>query len=223
MRNSPTMARPERVGTDTAPGMTRVSTTAPRASRQIRDGFKFRTGHVALDLTATLTGRARPGPTDLLSTPADLDRWCVAAKLCEDVPGATQSELERAQTLREAVFRLARARVHRAPFDAHDVALVNRVALAATPAPQLTDDGMRVERVSTDSLLSVIARAGVELLGSSGGERLKLCEGAGCSVFFLDSSRAGERRWCSMAACGNRAKLAEFRARKSRNDRHRDT
>lgn len=34
--------------------------------------------------------------------------------------------------------------------------------------------------------------------------RLHECEA--CSWLFLDTSRGGRRRWCSMAACGNRAK-----------------
>jgi predicted RNA-binding Zn ribbon-like protein len=193
--------------------------TSPRASRQIRDGFKFRTGHLALDLTATLTGRARVGPTDLLNAPTDLDRWCVAAQLCDEAPRVAASALELAHTLRESLFRLALARVNRTASAAADIAIVNNAALAATPAPQLAADGVHVARATTEGLLAVIARAGIELLGSSAADRLKLCEGAGCSVLFLDSSRAGERRWCSMAACGNRAKLAEFRSRKSRAER----
>jgi predicted RNA-binding Zn ribbon-like protein len=28
----------------------------------------------------------------------------------------------------------------------------------------------------------------------------------GCGWLFLDESRAGTRRWCSMGECGNRAK-----------------
>src|SRR5690606_23867005 len=34
--------------------------------------------------------------------------------------------------------------------------------------------------------------------------RLRQCEA--CSWLFLDTSRGGRRRWCSMATCGNRAK-----------------
>jgi hypothetical protein len=32
------------------------------------------------------------------------------------------------------------------------------------------------------------------------------CDGSGCVLWFLDTFRNGGRRWCSMAACGNRAK-----------------
>jgi predicted RNA-binding Zn ribbon-like protein len=35
-------------------------------------------------------------------------------------------------------------------------------------------------------------------------------------VLFVDTSRKGDRRWCSMSACGNKAKVAGFRKRERR-------
>jgi predicted RNA-binding Zn ribbon-like protein len=43
--------------------------------------------------------------------------------------------------------------------------------------------------------------------------RLKACRGEDCRWVFLDGSRNSSRRWCDMAACGNRAKSTSFRAR----------
>ena len=34
-----------------------------------------------------------------------------------------------------------------------------------------------------------------------------------CGWLFLDTSRSGRRRWCSMQSCGNRAKARRFYAR----------
>ena len=42
---------------------------------------------------------------------------------------------------------------------------------------------------------------------------VRKCEGEGCTLWFLDLSKAHARRWCSMAVCGNRAKAAAHRAR----------
>ncbi|MGW5675848.1 CGNR zinc finger domain-containing protein [Streptomyces sp. NPDC003860] len=36
--------------------------------------------------------------------------------------------------------------------------------------------------------------------------RLRPCANDACQLFLLDRSRANRARWCSMAACGNRAK-----------------
>jgi hypothetical protein len=46
---------------------------------EIRDGFKFRAGHVALDLPATMAARLKPLPLELLGHPSDLGRWLRAA------------------------------------------------------------------------------------------------------------------------------------------------
>jgi predicted RNA-binding Zn ribbon-like protein len=43
--------------------------------------------------------------------------------------------------------------------------------------------------------------------------RVRQCEGIGCTLWFLDTSQNGTRRWCSMAQCGNRSKAAAHRAR----------
>jgi predicted RNA-binding Zn ribbon-like protein len=51
-----------------------------------------------------------------------------------------------------------------------------------------------------------VARAHLQLLASAAPGRIRHCDGAGCVLWFLDTSRNGTRRWCSMAGCGNRAK-----------------
>jgi predicted RNA-binding Zn ribbon-like protein len=47
----------------------------------------------------------------------------------------------------------------------------------------------------------------VALLEASG-ERVRPCANPECVLWFVDTSRPGTRRWCSMAACGNRDKAA---------------
>lgn len=42
---------------------------------------------------------------------------------------------------------------------------------------------------------------------------VKACEGHACTLLFVDHTRGGRRRWCSMAMCGNRAKQAAHRHR----------
>jgi predicted RNA-binding Zn ribbon-like protein len=43
--------------------------------------------------------------------------------------------------------------------------------------------------------------------------RIRRCAGAACVLLFLDVSKSGRRRWCDMAVCGNRAKVAAHHAR----------
>lgn len=182
-------------------------------SQDTRDGFRFRGGHLALDLPATLAGRISGQHREALAVPADLDRWLVAAGLAETAPGATGEDLAAARILREAVFDLAMARVR-----GHDSPEPSRQALnalAAEPAatPRLEADGAARLRGPARALLAGVARDAVLLLGGPDAERLRQCEGSSCAILFLDTSRKGDRRWCSMTACGNRAKVAAFRDR----------
>ncbi|MDX2393862.1 CGNR zinc finger domain-containing protein [Streptomyces sp. DK15] len=47
----------------------------------------------------------------------------------------------------------------------------------------------------------------------AGPDRIRKCAAESCVLHFHDVSRNGTRRWCSMAACGNRAKASRHYAR----------
>ena len=65
------------------------------------------------------------------------------------------------------------------------------------------------------TLLVALAREAVQLLGGREASRIRQCQSPTCTIFFVDNSRKGDRRWCSMSACGNKAKVAEFRRRRN--------
>lgn len=73
----------------------------------------------------------------------------------------------------------------------------------------------RTERERSDArwLLGPLAGAVGDLLVRGERARVRRCEGARCTLWFFDGSRPNRRRWCSMALCGNRAKVAAHRAR----------
>ena len=80
-----------------------------------------------------------------------------------------------------------------------------------------TEAGTRmVERVhgdDPDTLLASIARQIAELITSEDASLLKSCAGSGCTLWFLDRTKAHRRLFCSATVCGNRAKVAAFRRR----------
>ncbi|MBW8814807.1 MAG: ABATE domain-containing protein [Caulobacterales bacterium] len=179
-----------------------------------RDGFRFRGGGPALDLPATLGGRLKPEPQERLQTPQDLARWFRAAGLVAEAPPVTARDLSAAVRLREAIYAAAMARRGGEPAPSPAVAELNRQARAASAAPQLDADGRLRLEGGTAALLSTVAREAIALIGGSQADRIRQCEAEGCALLFLDTSRAGDRRWCSMATCGNKAKVAEFRRRR---------
>ena len=60
--------------------------------------------------------------------------------------------------------------------------------------------------------LRAVAWSVGDLLTTVDLERVRSCPGPECGWLFLDTS--GRRRWCSMASCGNRAKVSAFAARR---------
>lgn len=66
-----------------------------------------------------------------------------------------------------------------------------------------------------DWLLAAIARSAAELLVEGAHARIRRCANPSCRLFFYDDSRTHRRRWCSMALCGNRHKVAAFLRRRS--------
>jgi predicted RNA-binding Zn ribbon-like protein len=62
-----------------------------------------------------------------------------------------------------------------------------------------------------DDLLGPLAEDTMMLLTGVSADRVRKCEG--CSVHFLDVSKKGSRRWCSMSLCGNKVKVAAYQRR----------
>ena len=69
-----------------------------------------------------------------------------------------------------------------------------------------------VEPEEPDDIWAPIAAAVAELLSDAPRVRLRKCEA--CIVHFLDTSKKGSRRWCSMNICGNKVKVAAYQQRK---------
>ncbi|MCO5400403.1 CGNR zinc finger domain-containing protein [Ralstonia sp. 21MJYT02-11] len=75
----------------------------------------------------------------------------------------------------------------------------------------------RVERLrpadSVEQCLAPLAEAAAQLLAEGDFQRVRMCEHPGCTLWFHDRTKSHRRRWCSMATCGNRHKVAEYRKR----------
>jgi predicted RNA-binding Zn ribbon-like protein len=63
----------------------------------------------------------------------------------------------------------------------------------------------------------ILVRAAERLLRSSKASRIRICAAEECGRTFLDTSKNGTRRWCSMNLCGNRSKALRFRTRSLEN------
>jgi len=177
--------------------------------------FPMHHGRISLSFVGTLGDRGST-PHERLNDPADLRAWLAVARLeSSDVP-VTASGFRGALRLREAIARAARA-IHagKSP-SAQDVASINAAARNVAPIA-LDARTLRVVGASRNRLgaaLGAIARDAIELFADQDErERLRTCAQPSCGSLFLTPAGRRERRWCSMARCGNRAKVAAFRER----------
>jgi predicted RNA-binding Zn ribbon-like protein len=65
-----------------------------------------------------------------------------------------------------------------------------------------------------NAALQPLAHAIADFLCHADFAQVRRCEGENCTLWFLDVSKSHRRRWCSMAVCGNRAKVGHYRARR---------
>jgi predicted RNA-binding Zn ribbon-like protein len=177
------------------------------------DVFTFVGGRPALDLTGTVMYRHREAPAELLGSAADLGEWVRQADLVHGPVAVSRDGLTQTKELREAIYRLILGRVHHRPDSQADVDLVNAAA-AGSPLGLVLDRGVLRRSGTVAQLHSTLARDALEMLGSPLINRVKECAGDDCSRLYLDSSRGATRRWCGMRQCGDKAKSADYRARR---------
>ena len=85
-----------------------------------------------------------------------------------------------------------------------------RTRLAASARGPLTS--RYIDPVEPADLFAPIAQSTAELF--AGAERTRVRKCAECVLHFYDTSKKGNRRWCSMRLCGNREKVAAYAARR---------
>lgn len=180
----------------------------------------FIAGHVGLDFVNTAEERGHPDAGDALRTVDDLRLWGERrGVITGDADGdAEPPELAAALEVRELLYRLflCRARGDRA--SAQDVSLLSRLASSAYLAAQLNQEADGRLSWSWDpsqlaTVRYVATASAVQLLSQSPAARLRQCPGDHCGWFFLDTTKRGNRRWCSMGECGQQAKTARRRER----------
>jgi predicted RNA-binding Zn ribbon-like protein len=172
------------------------------------DGVRwwFDSGDIALDFAYTGSMGGRP-EWERWHGAEDLERW-IEERFGVRVT-ATAADLRRAKRLRDAIARLVTDVSRGRPQRPDQQAIVNRYAAQPDVAPQL---GSGPPPPKVDQLLATLAREAVHLL-SDHANRIRECGADDCAVVYVDTSRSGNRRWCSMSRCGNRHKVRQQRAR----------
>jgi predicted RNA-binding Zn ribbon-like protein len=133
-------------------------------------------------------------------------------------PGVAAADLGRIRAVRTALREVSDAVAEqRSPsqdaLDAVNRALHARQVIELAPGPFGVGVDHRHVGDPIDDALARLSEALVHELTNGHPERIKICADDTCRWIFYDTSRTGQRRWCDMATCGNRAKAARHRAR----------
>ena len=198
----------------------------------------------ALDLCLSFANtrfwRGTETPTEELQVPRDLLQWC-AKNVGWDKrtlrafdtawsrnPAAGSAALTDAIALREVLYRCFADSASGHPVAPPDLLLLNRhLARHAerTELRRLSTGVVWAVRgaVELEILLAPMLWSAGDLLSGSRLSRVRRCANESCQWLFLDDSKSGNRRWCAMSACGNRAKAHRHYAKLKASRSHEHT
>lgn len=173
--------------------------------------------HGALDFLNTVA-QENGQPRDYWQSDDDVLAWLRHTGLMTDADAAKAAPgelLNEARQLREIIRALVAQKKAGQPVDAEKL---NRFLASAVSYPQLLrDEGgkLHVTRIfaspAPTRLLAPVAELAASLLAQEDFALVRKCEHPECTLWFYDRTKSHRRRWCSMALCGNRAKVARFR------------
>jgi predicted RNA-binding Zn ribbon-like protein len=121
--------------------------------------------------------------------------------------------------LRDVTRRLLQSMTEGVSPKTSDVQLLQRAIEPVVGHGVLVEDGGRPRLVESwgepgeAGLVGRVALGVARFLTSAEPARVRRCGNEQCLIFFYDTSKPNTRRWCSMAACGNTAKVRAYRAK----------
>lgn len=155
----------------------------------------------------------RASGADLFETIEGLRRWLDDQQLAAVDDSPDESDRRRLVTVREHLRGHALSHSDGTADSSFAVPLDGRIS--DVPIALSVDDGhLTVRPTASDAAgrtIGLLAIAVMDAQRSDRWRRFKACPG--CEWVFFDRSKNQSGRWCSMNACGARAKVAAFRAR----------
>jgi predicted RNA-binding Zn ribbon-like protein len=192
-------------------------------------------GALCLELCNTISRRYTDAPVEHLPDYRALLSWATArgaldahtaarlTTLATHKPQSANHVLAAAHELRGGIHAVFLAAVEQEAPQARAIALLDRHIRRSFAARRLSagPNGVDWRWTEGDALMRPlwpVALSAATLLTSPDLTRVRECAGRadGCGWLFLDSSRGGGRRWCTMEVCGNRAKARRHYRRAQR-------
>jgi predicted RNA-binding Zn ribbon-like protein len=187
---------------------------------------------LCLDFANTLAWRGS-APSDSLHGLPDVAAWCVSsgamlAGTVEDPAAWTKRHPARAAAIfrdaiaiRETLYRVFHAVAIGDTPNEQDLSAINNWLERAPRRKTLRIAGGAfgwavgaARFIDAPALLAPVLWSAGDLLTGKQLARVRKCANDKCLWLFLDETKNGTRRWCSMSACGNRAKAHRHYTRK---------
>lgn len=190
--------------------------------------FQWNGNHPALDFVNTLVERPSAAPREHLVSYAALvafvrqagliDARTATALTAQAAGAAAARVLANVREFREAFHRILGADLAGKAPARGDLEALN-ACVAETHAHRLLTDLRGIvwnwdEPRSVRCPLWELTLSVEALLFHPRRDKVRKCAAEECGALFIDLSKTGRRRWCSMANCGNRHKVHRFRARR---------
>lgn len=169
---------------------------------------------LAVDLADTVR-TAGSAEVDLLADDDALARWVSIEQARFPLVQAARGHLSEVRTLRAAVRELlfASAAGSMPPEPARDA--INQASARCPAVTAIRADGRasyeHIGGTALDRFCAAVAWSVIEVITGPDRDRLAVCHGPSCGMFFLRADR--RQRWCS-PDCGNRARVARHAARR---------
>jgi predicted RNA-binding Zn ribbon-like protein len=156
--------------------------------------------------------------SDRIDEPRALVAWLEEQELAPPGIRATRADVARAAALREALRSMLVAHNASPAANAPEGACraLDDAAQRARLRPRFTDDGgasLVPEAGGVSGALGRLVAIVHDSIAQGTWSRLKACREHDCEWAFYDHTKNRSGAWCSMQACGNRAKARTFRQR----------
>jgi predicted RNA-binding Zn ribbon-like protein len=197
-----------------------TATTVNNAASATPVDPEFFGDHPALDLLNTVA-QQHGDSLDLWQSDADVLRWFARQQLLDEAeasaPLKSGALLAAARTLRDIARealaqRKANVTVDLGPLNAFLAQAQRRLELVVNGQGELAAIE-RYESGTAAQRLGRLTESVAQLLVTGDFDLVRKCEHPDCTLCFYDRTKSHRRRWCSMAVCGNRHKVASFRRR----------
>ncbi|MDJ1486246.1 CGNR zinc finger domain-containing protein [Cytophagaceae bacterium YF14B1] len=181
-------------------------------------------GSLCLDFVNTVSTWTEESKKDYVETLNDLAHWCLRTDIIERkeykrLSARAETDeanlfLEEVKAFRQALYTLLSRRSNHKKISSSHVSFLNTMLQNYMPYivlesyPDVIKREWKFPKADFRILLAPIVYDAYELLLKNESDKLKSCPK--CGWLFIDTTKNGKRKWCSMQMCGSSVKALEW-------------